>query len=348
MRPNLFHFATSELSQDAVLCWLLAWAKPESKQESASLHAVSVKLLRRFFSKAGVECPSKITSLEVRRQEAHIDVLCLVNSEFAVLIEDKVGSIQHSDQLARYKSYVIEKLGIAPDKLVPLYVQTGDQCSFAEVLKHGFHVIERSDILDVLESADGDLAAKESDILGNYRQHLRIIEDDVRSFLRTPLDRWSWNAWKGFYTELQRGLGDGSWDYVSNPAGGFLGFWWHFQSASDAEVYLQLEQANFCFKITPFDGVDRQQSRGRWHELITSTCTGHGLSARRPSRFGSGAYMTVALLGTEYRQLNANGLLDMANTVGFLMRAQSVVDSAIEGEAREQGEQIIGATKVEA
>lgn len=25
--PNIFHFATKELSQDAFLCWLLSWAK---------------------------------------------------------------------------------------------------------------------------------------------------------------------------------------------------------------------------------------------------------------------------------------------------------------------------------
>lgn len=336
MKPNLFHFATSELSQDAVLCWLLAWAKPESKQESASLHAVSVKLLGRLFAKTKIKFPSEITSLEVRRQDAHIDVLCLVNSEFAVLIEDKVGSIQHSDQLARYKIYVVEKLGIAPEKLVLLYVQTGDQCNLADVLKHGFHVIERSDLLAVFESADGDLAAEESDILGSYRQHLRQIEDDVRSFLKTPLDQWSWNAWKGFYTELQRGLGDGSWDYVANPSGGFLGFWWHFQSGTDAEVYLKLEQNSFCFKISPYEGMDRQKSRGHWHELISSICVSNGLIARRPSRFGSGAYMTVALLDTEYRQLNADGLLDLTKTFAFLKRAEDAIDKAIETEASEQ------------
>ena len=28
--PNLFHYATSELSQDAFLCWMLAWAMSTS------------------------------------------------------------------------------------------------------------------------------------------------------------------------------------------------------------------------------------------------------------------------------------------------------------------------------
>ena len=37
-RPNLFKFATSELSQDAFICWLLSSASPENKEEDAKLH----------------------------------------------------------------------------------------------------------------------------------------------------------------------------------------------------------------------------------------------------------------------------------------------------------------------
>ncbi len=34
-RPNLFEFATSELSQDAVICWLLAWASSKSVDDAS-------------------------------------------------------------------------------------------------------------------------------------------------------------------------------------------------------------------------------------------------------------------------------------------------------------------------
>nr|WP_260390277.1 hypothetical protein [Ornithobacterium rhinotracheale] len=30
-KPNLFQYATSELSQDAFLCWLIAWADAREK-----------------------------------------------------------------------------------------------------------------------------------------------------------------------------------------------------------------------------------------------------------------------------------------------------------------------------
>ena len=31
-KPNLFNYATSELSQDAIICYILEWAKIESKE----------------------------------------------------------------------------------------------------------------------------------------------------------------------------------------------------------------------------------------------------------------------------------------------------------------------------
>lgn len=36
--PNLFDIATSELSQDAFITWLLRWASPEFAQADAALH----------------------------------------------------------------------------------------------------------------------------------------------------------------------------------------------------------------------------------------------------------------------------------------------------------------------
>ncbi len=42
--PNIFQFATKELSQDAVLGWLCAWADSKYKQEDApELHELGKK-----------------------------------------------------------------------------------------------------------------------------------------------------------------------------------------------------------------------------------------------------------------------------------------------------------------
>ena len=44
MAPNLFYYATKELSQDAFICWLLAWANKECAREDAALNALGLSL----------------------------------------------------------------------------------------------------------------------------------------------------------------------------------------------------------------------------------------------------------------------------------------------------------------
>ena len=327
MLPNLFYFATSELSQDAILCWLLSWADVQHEEKYPYLHTVGKALLELIYHRAGAEKPNNFSNVEVRKQDGGIDILCIINREMVILIEDKVGTKQHSDQLARYKSYVFKKLGFSADKVIPVYVQTGDQCDYREVDKHEYLVINRLDLLNIFESETGKLARSQSDIFRDFCNYLRHIEDDVQSFLVLPPSKWSWNSWKGFYTTLQKQLQDGNWDYVANPSGGFLGFWWHGERDDECEVYLQLEQEKFCFKVSVDNAEKRHELRQRWHELIMSKCPVHKLRAKRPDRFGNGQYMTVAILDQEYRAVGSTGLIDMSETIRILKSAQSVIDA---------------------
>ncbi|HSE59120.1 MAG TPA: hypothetical protein VLA99_10505, partial [Nitrospiraceae bacterium] len=99
MRPNLFQFASSELSQDAMLCWLATWGDPASEVHDKSLHHLGRAFLQALFAKHGRQIPTTIKSIEIRRQYKNIDVLLVINGTIAVCIEDKVGSVEHSDQL---------------------------------------------------------------------------------------------------------------------------------------------------------------------------------------------------------------------------------------------------------
>ena len=38
MKPNVFDYATSELSQDAFLAWLFKWAEKDNEQYDKLLH----------------------------------------------------------------------------------------------------------------------------------------------------------------------------------------------------------------------------------------------------------------------------------------------------------------------
>lgn len=328
--PNLFYFATSELSQDAVLCWLMSWADIKHKTNFPQLHAVGKEFLNLIYHRAQIQAPENFLNIEIRKQDGGIDILCIVDREMAILIEDKVGTKQHSNQLVRYKEYLFKELGFTANKVIPVYIQTGDQSDYGEAAKHGYFVIQRMDLLKILEGEMGTVAKTQSDILRDYSNYLRQIEDDVQSFLTLPPAEWTRNPWIGFYTTLQKLLQDGNWDYVANPTGGFLGFWWHFDGDDECKVYLQLEEGKFCFKISVDDAEKRRDLRQQWYKQFVSKCPEHGLKVRRPDRFGNGQCMTVAILDQEYRVVADNGLIDMPKTLGVIQSAQSIIDNYLQ------------------
>lgn len=329
MVPNLFHFATSELSQDAVLCWMLSWADQKYKKNHPHLHDVAKSLLYSIYRKAKIETPAEFLKIDIQRQYSGIDIFCEINDDSIILIEDKVGTKQHSNQLARYKDNILNDPKFASKTVIPVYLQTGDQSNYAEIEEHGYHTLRRRDLLDILESDAGKHAKSQSDILRDFSDHIRHIEDGVQSYAVLPINEWAWDSWKGFYIEIQRRLQDGDWDYIANPTGGFLGFWWYFKKTNECEIYLQLEQEKFCFKIWVANAEKRIYFRQYWHEKIIEKCQKYNIEAKRPGRFGYGQYMTVAILDQEYRITNDDGIINMEATLEILKSAQSIIDNCL-------------------
>lgn len=90
--PNLFHFAPSELSQDAFICWLLAWAEPELVERNRELHTTAHDFIRRLLLKHEYETPPE--AIEIRQQYNDMDIVAVLDQEVALLIEDKVHATQ--------------------------------------------------------------------------------------------------------------------------------------------------------------------------------------------------------------------------------------------------------------
>ena len=86
--PNIFNYATSELSQDALICWLLDWANPVYADLDSDLNQVAIVFIKALFKKHEIELPY-IQQIQVRRQDNNIDVAAVVNDRYFLLIEDK-------------------------------------------------------------------------------------------------------------------------------------------------------------------------------------------------------------------------------------------------------------------
>ena len=105
--PNLYGFATKELAQDATIAYILAWVDPKYRESHPRLHALGAELLRSLLWTQEMDIP-RIETLHVETQVDRIDILVRINADqnadrIILLIEDKVSTTEHSNQIERYK-----------------------------------------------------------------------------------------------------------------------------------------------------------------------------------------------------------------------------------------------------
>ncbi len=101
-KPNIFEYATKELSQDAVFMYLFDCYNSKDSEEKK----VGQDFLVLLYKIQGKTIEKEIERVEIKKQYHNIDVLVLVvykdNSTDYIIIEDKTYSSEHDNQLRRY------------------------------------------------------------------------------------------------------------------------------------------------------------------------------------------------------------------------------------------------------
>ena len=291
--PNIFSFATSELCQDAMFAWLIQWASPKYAEADDNLHQIGQKFVRLL---TGKDESFPINNIDVGRQWENIDVWAEINDDTFLVIEDKTGTSVHDNQLERYKASVEREYKGKRANLCYAYVKTNEEpySLLAGIEQSGFKVVCRQDILGCLNDYKGT-----DTLLVSYHDHLQKLEDSVTSYKYLPEKQWGWYAWQGFYKELETRVNLDSWSYVANPSGGFLGAWWHSVEVGNCTMYLQFEQGKLCFKISYEGDEDRAEVRYRNYIKLLEKSKERYPEIHRPERFGSGTYMTIAVVDEE-------------------------------------------------
>lgn len=316
---SLFSFGTSELSQDAFLCWLLQWAAPELAEKDEALHHTAMLFLQRMFEKQERTLPP-VRSVDIRRQFKGLDVLMLVNEEWAVLIEDKTYTKDHSDQLIRYKEAVKNSPEYGLYEQICIYYKSGSQSHYRSCLTAGYAPFTRKDMLEVLE--EGVRTGAAHAILLDYQKHLFIIEASEQSYRFLPLKEWKAAAWQGFFQRVQQELDTGNWGYVANARGGFLGFWWN-QDQHKA-CYFQLEEKRFCIKIVEPEEEKQTESRLQaFGKLLEQESVIHSAFAK-PKKAGKGVVMTL-MTDDRYIRTDEQGMVDVAGTIQYIKEMQKSI-----------------------
>lgn len=125
-KPNLFEFATSELSQDAFICWLLSYVNygQDKKLNQCAKDLVALLYNLKHSSKISA---GDIQGIEIKRQFHNIDIYFeadIKGIKVPFIIEDKTYTSHHSEQLQRYQEKIIET-GFEKDQIVCVYFKTG-------------------------------------------------------------------------------------------------------------------------------------------------------------------------------------------------------------------------------
>ena len=351
-RPNIFDYATKELSQDAMICWLLDWAddRHAHDEEAAELHGCGRALAKALLNKhGGTPLPEKV-EVKILQQEKYIDVLAQLDQKHVLLIEDKTSTSDHGKQLKRYYRSVVKGetqfKSVAEENVYSIFLKTGNQSAArdreieadAKEFHRPFKVFNRREFLEVLDRHPG----KHPTLL-DYREYLRQWEERTNSFFEWRVRercRWSWSSWEGFFRHLESSLESADWGYVPNPSGGFLGFWWKFarlgESGHGASLYLQLEvvpedkeRQKLCFKIG--DAHKEHQQDLKWHWNAQVIKAGRGL-VERPKVLRAGWTMTVRHWSRDWLAF-VNGGVDLPETIRNLKEAEAVLEKAVQSNA---------------
>ncbi len=316
MKNNLFSYATSELSQDAFICWLCSFALNGARPNPA-LRDCAHSMLKVFvpeFQGKDVEL------LEIAKQTDDIDILLTARcdgKEYKIIFEDKIYSSEHDDQLNRYWASIKEQF---PDcEVRGVYYKTGFESNLNSVKDKGYHVVRREDILSVLEKY---VDTAQSDILRDYYDYWHYHQQKADSYQVTPVNEWGW--WQAYalfealHQDMPQDIGS-TYSYVANPSGGFdcLVFWSENDlitvKGAPCELYMHLEyhgdeanqksQLMITLKLgikkskQELEGEGKSFSQLR-NSLIYDESWNYTLGEyhfKRPTRLGSGAHITLGI-----------------------------------------------------
>ena len=151
-KANIFEFATKELSQDAVFCYILDCFHDAERKTIAE----------KFLDLIHVPHVDKILQLDIKQQQDNIDIKAIVwygdGSKKYIIIEDKVYSSIHDNQLMRYKDATIVREKCRAEDIIGIFFKIGRPLHWERVAcDHvSFTVLEYKEFLRFLESVTED------------------------------------------------------------------------------------------------------------------------------------------------------------------------------------------------
>jgi hypothetical protein len=330
-KPNIFEIATSELSQDAFITWLLKWADETNINEDFDLYKTGQSFVMSILEVAKFSEIPLIKKVDAGRQWENIDIWVDINEKYFIVIEDKKNSCEHGDQLNKYKQ-IVNNYYKNEREIIFIYLKTGNESlsSIKNIQEKGWFYYNRGYLLQVLRTS-----SSENNIIDDYKEYLAHIEKDTNSFTDYKQLK-NWKPSEGLYLWLQNKIEDWTdWNYVPNANGGFLGFWYYFSACnnnSKREIYLQIEnyvgnKINLYIRICG-DWNKKTSYLYKIFELIKEESKKINIEVVKPNRFRPGEYSSIAIIKDAFK-INLNGTLDLDHLLETMKAAENIVDNLV-------------------
>ncbi len=195
-KPNIFSWATSELSQDAFICWLLSWSKEEYKESNPALYSRARKFLDFIIFPERNPDDFQVETIEIRKNYKKIDVLVNINNKLVFLIENNVDTQKHDNQLKRYSDEI--QVEFRKHQILKIYFKTDYiwKIEKIDVEENGYKTIDLIQVKDLLIEDSG------SDIYDDFCSNIQSKLDIYKSYKTEPFDRNNFDLLKGFLYDL--------------------------------------------------------------------------------------------------------------------------------------------------
>lgn len=252
--PNIFNYATKELTQDAMICWFLECLK----SGEGKIRRIGEEFLRAFVFENSIDC-TNAKLIECSKQCAKMDVYARVLIDkyyvYPIIFENKTNTFLHGEQLERYCDKVYEWFWNNPEKALENQKKdiSDNNCidsseidlSEIQICKIQYVLFKSSYIFPWEETKFTKRTEKYCEKIDKVGFHLRTLEDMNHFLSRLQTDEFSIiSDYKDYIDEKVKDEKSAeNWDEWKNKKAGFekalnshLGQWKFFNACGAASI----------------------------------------------------------------------------------------------------------------
>lgn len=346
--PNIFTYATKELSQDAFLCWLFCFADKQYKDSDfGELHRLAIELLKKFVDDHNLE----IKEIVVKKQENKIDIWVEINSNLLIIIEDKTNSQAGIGQLDKYfdtaNKYCKTKKFLNP---ICIYFKTGNEAAIVferADLNRNWKYFSLNHLIQILATYANKINHPYfQDFFKINNEKFKLNQNFEEHISKDKIKYLGNNVIEAFYSRLELDQVFKNWNY--NDSKGNRRYYSNDYSNKHgkANVYLQLDRMDLRLKVDlcklrdeqgksykNFQTALKQNDVKSIYSGVRSVFENHSKFKSiivKPAKYALHNFLTFASIPHEFwMSFNSNGTINYSKTKDNIQSINNDLQEAI-------------------